>query len=535
MSGENVKTAKRQNVETLGNRSVSLRFMRANGPYTVELGADRRLDRGLSRYPPAPGSFHQRGGLSGLDSYRERAEELYATNGIATGIVDRFVENVVGPSGIKLQVQSADKGWNEQAEGLMDEWAMDGADARGMDDLYTGLQRNWFRGMMVGGDIGIIKLRDGSLQTIDGGDISTPHDKLTDDSIVDGVQLSRLLKPLAFYVESEDKNQTKHTAVPAHHFIFYTWGKLKPKDTRGVSAFRQAIDSNILDQIEGNIEAVVAAAQMAAMLGLLITDGPGGGDDTLQGTTPTTDAAGNAAAEMNLEPGMVKGLAYGSTVTQVNPTQPGQNWPDFIATLGRVLGLPFGLPLELVFLDFSRTSYSSARTSMLQVQRVFRGHQERFINRVLRNIYEWRISKFISAGKLSPRPDALKHNWIAPGWQWVDPEKEGKANLLALDGGWTTVTDICAGLGKDFSEVVARRKQEIEALKTAGLEVVRSKQTRDLGSDGATKGRSDGGNGETAKRQNVKTEEKKTGDAGSKTGDAGKGADDARDDDTKNS
>ena len=56
-------------------------------------------------------------------------------------------------------------------------------------------------------------------------------------------------------------------------------------------------------------------------------------------------------------------------------------------------------------------------------------------------------SKWIKAGELPARDDAWKHTVTLPGWAWVDPEKEGKANMLALDGGWTDIATITAGIG----------------------------------------------------------------------------------------
>jgi lambda family phage portal protein len=438
-----------------------------------------RLDRD---WPVIGTGFHDRTRNTVIGDYRTRAQELYDTNAIATGIVRRSIDNIIG-TGMTPQAKTADSGWNAAAEELLDEWSADGADVRRMNDLFTGLQPLWMQEAMVGGDTAIVLLRDGSLQTIDGGDIETPPGKASDDSIVDGVKVDRLGRPVGYYVLTDDEKQN-YTWVPARDMIYFPqpYDPLRPKQVRGVTAFRPAIDSNLLDMIDGSLEAVVAAAQMAAMFGLILEEEAGPG--TLDGLPATTDTAGNAAKEFTMEPGMVKFVRPGTDIKQVTPQQPGENYGELVILISRYLGVPFGLPLELVLMDFSRTNYSSARASLLQAYRAFRKIQKRFANRVLRRIYNWRISKWIKSGELTDRPDAWRHNWNAPGWAWVDPEKEGKANLIALDAGTTSLARIAQDLGQDWEEIIAERAAELKAQEAAGITPARSTATREEGTEG---------------------------------------------------
>lgn len=414
------------------------------------------------------------------DQLRQRAQRLYEVNALANGIVDRCVENVVG-QGIQVQARSGSKAWNKKAEAAFNDWAYSGADVRRLGDFFTHIQPTLFREHLINGDGGAILVDDGSLQIINGDMIETPPNQSADDKVIDGVRINRLGRPTKFYVREGDDISDDYTTVDRRDFIYYPHIS-DSRDTRGTSYFQQAINANLFDQLDANIEAVVAASQMAAMFGLLIKQV--GGLGTISNLQQTTDAAGNAAREFPMEPAMVKYLLPGEDVSQITPQQPGQNWPDFISLVSRFLGLPFGLPLELILMDFSRTNYSSARASLLQAYRVFRCHQQRFINVVLRRVWRWRISKFTKENVLPERSDMFKHEWLPPGWQWVDPQKEAVGHLLALDAGYGTLADICVGLGKDFGEVVEQRKQEVEAMKAAGLDLVHSNMTRDVGADG---------------------------------------------------
>jgi lambda family phage portal protein len=459
-----------------------LQWNKKQGWHAAELSRNGALSTRLDRDWPVSGvNFHDSGGLSSsMTDYRTRAVELDKSNAIATGILSRCVENVIG-TGIHLRPQTEDQGWNQAAQDIVEEWSWARADVRGLGDFYSDLQPLWFREQLMGGDVGIVLLADGSLQTIDGADIETPPGKAGDDSIIDGVQSDRRGRAVAFYVATDD-NGVEFERIAARDFIFFP-RRLRSKQVRGVSALRPAIDSNLFDLMDNYLESVVAAASMAAMFGLLIETEAGMAS---MATLPdTTDAAGNVAKGFELESGSVRYLGLGEKVSQVKPEQPTQSAPDFMAMICRYLGLPFGLPLELVLMDFSKTNYSSARASLLQAYRVFRMHQTRTVNTVLRRIHRWRISKWIKAGELSARPDAWKHTVTLPGWAWVDPEKEVTAHILALDANLTTVSDIAASLGRDFAEMVRTRQDERAALTTAGIPLIHSNATRDEGSDAA--------------------------------------------------
>ncbi len=52
-----------------------------------------------------------------------------------------------------------------------------------------------------------------------------------------------------------------------------------------------------------------------------------------------------------------------------------------------------------------------------------------------------------------------KCRWYAPGWEWIDPQKEANANKIALETGQTTLAEICAGYGQDWKDVLKQREK----------------------------------------------------------------------------
>ena len=404
----------------------------------------------------------------------DRARQLERSSVLAEGILSRSVENVVG-QGFKLQANTSSTPWNDRAEALWRAWSDNDADVRGMatfDELLALVFRSYLRD----GDVGTILLGDGSLQQFESDQLSSPDGWVLSKEMVDGVRLDARGKPLSYWIVdspnpiSGSVRYQQHTEIPAES-VLYLACRTRLGQTRGLSCF--ATISWLLDQVDGNIEAVTVAARMAATYGLLVTQPVPTGLATLQG------GDGNSYPGINLEPGMIKYLRPGQDVKQVQAAQPTQNFPEFLRTLGRFVGIALGLPLEIALGDYSKTNFTSGRMAMLSAWRTWRTYQQ-VLKRYCTQVYLWKLLGWIEAGILPARDDALRHTWHAPGWQFIDPTKEINSAMAAADGGLKSYTQIAAEMGSDWLELVATRKRELAVMADAGLpQPARSSLTRD--------------------------------------------------------
>ena len=435
-----------------------------------------RTDQTWTESTSSTGVRHLR--KANLEALRNRARQLDRDNVLASGILDRAVDNIVG-SGMNVQARTTDKGFNDAVEEKWKDWS-EKCDVRGLSS-FADLQRLLLRAYFRDGDVGINLLPDGRLQAIEGDLIESPQGS-QETKIVDGVEVNRVGRPVRFHVKSAVRaGEQRHTAIAAQDFVYLPRMK-RLNQTRGEPVFAPVMP--LFDQIDGLVDGTVIAARMAANFGLLIHESP----KERAALPKVTDSQGTNRPQLDMEPGMIKWLGEADTVTQVKPEQPTQSFPDFIATLLRFTGLNLGLPLELIFLDFSRTNYSSARAALLQSQRSFNAIQNWFISRAMSRLYNWRVQKWINDGELNApdgrtsdgRPIAWEHEFIAPGWQWVDPVKEAQAIGLSLDLGLTTIADELSKVGsRDFENVLDKRRREIDAMRTAGMDQVHSTMTRD--------------------------------------------------------
>ena len=86
-------------------------------------------------------------------------------------------------------------------------------------------------------------------------------------------------------------------------------------------------------------------------------------------------------------------------------------------------------------------------------------------------------------GGTARRRDYLAAKWIPQGWQWVDPEKEFKAMLLAIRAGLMSRSEAIAAFGYDAEDVdheIAADNQRAD-----GLGLIFDSDPRHTSKDGA--------------------------------------------------
>jgi lambda family phage portal protein len=218
-------------------------------------------------------------------------------------------------------------------------------------------------------------------------------------------------------------------------------------------------------------EAELVAARIAACFSIFITseasmDLSTGYDRNFQGQFLES-----------LEPGMIRHLLPGESITSFNPQRPSATFEPFVERILRAISAALGLPYELVAKDFSKTNYSSARAALLEARRYFKVRQEWLARKLCQPVWEMVLEEAYLRGDLGAisfyekKPNWTNASWITPGWEWVDPLKEAKAAEVGLKNGIVTHSDLYSAQGKDWEECFEQRKREQEKIKELGLEI----------------------------------------------------------------
>lgn len=405
-------------------------------------------------------------------SMRDRARNLDRNNALASSVLDRSVENVVGTEIVIRPATDSDE-FNREAEDLWKDGFCRNCDIRGMND-FAGIQQLTYRAWKRDGDVGTLLVDRGDqpkLQSIEGDYIESPAGKYN-PAMVDGVELNEVGGPIRYWVRGDDPNKPfrfNYVGVDPRNFIFLTNAD-RLNGVRGASQFAQGFE--LFDQISGYLEGTVLAAKIASYAAIVIKKNNAANIVSNLGTR--TNTAGVAQKKRTWEPGQMIYLEPGEDISTVNPNQPTQSFPDSIAAFARFVGLKFGLTIEQVLLDFSRTSYSSSRAARLQVQSTIDTTQRQFAEQFVCRIYRWWISKTVKSGgfKTAAPEKFWDHEWIPVARPGVDQAKEIDYAERAVALGIDARSYISTGNGYQFSKLCEQNQRDREMMQKHNLPVV---------------------------------------------------------------
>lgn len=434
------------------------------GPFGVEttrafagngFGAVRTLQQvdGLSSFWPRAGEEAQRYdrvALLGLSRHFARNNAVYQ------GIVRKGVGYVVG-EGLSVQARTADPLWNAQAERLWKAWWA----APEVSGTLSGVEvlKMLCSELLLTGECWALLTNRGTLQMLEAEQVcgETPADN--------GVVKDAVGRVTGYQVRSWDKsgNQLPPALVKAEH-IASAQHLDRPSCERGIP-FGQSVFA-MLHRLDDVLNSEALAWQMLSRIALAWT--------TEQEADPNTGEVipndPNANPLDQIMEGdwalIVKGLP-GDQIHAVDRNIPGKDFPQSVRMFLRLVGVPFGLPLEFILLDWTGGNYTQGRAVMEQTYQGFQGLQ-RLLKRVVSKAYTWKVGEWVKMGLL-PRTDYwAAHEIFTPSWPWLDQLKEIQAATASVESGLSTHTETLARLNKDRHEFLIMQEQEtLEAIAIA--------------------------------------------------------------------
>ena len=397
-----------------------------------------------------------------------QSRQFYRDNAIYRGMMDRAVAYIAG-RGFRLQATTADGQVNSTLERLWRQyWRR--PEARG---LVSGprLERLLMREVLICGDTGVIKIGAGpyagQVQLVEAEQItgSTAGRSAGDVGYDRGIYGT----PTRFYVSSygqggrlgSDKAQGYK---PDAEFLFLIDPE-RPSSARGVPPCQAAFA--MLHRINDVCDSEAIAWQVLARLAFTINK-PGAAEEMydLARSDPnkSSDAAeGDLAKDrlVELDYALIMAGRPGEEIKPVERTIPGRNFSESLPMFLRLLGLPLGLPLEIVLLDWTKSNYSQSRAVLEQAFQTFLSWQDLIEDGAHRPVYEWQVRRWVATRQVPDLPDIANHAWIRPSFPWLDQLKETQAQAEKLNRGLTTHEAVCKSLGMEREDVVAIRQREV--------------------------------------------------------------------------
>ena len=408
-----------------------------------------------------------------LGRLRELCRMHDRQSGLFSGILNRALDNIFGAN-FDFIPTTGDIELNKTVKAYITERMKPAnCDAAGLKD-FAEMAKTSLRGVWNDGDSLLAKRPNGTLLAFEADQIETPHTKYdaTQARMVLGVELDEFNGHAAYWVKQRqtrsDYGTVSMTAeskrIAAANAIVPAY-RTRHNQTRGVP-FLAAILGRF-DRTNNYLDYESVAAELNAMLGWKITkqtleDQPAGSEDN-------DDVDSTYDKVQKMEPGLIFDLLEGEDIDMIGSQRPGTNFESYIIMSLRIIGVGIGMPLELVLLDFSKTSYSSARASLGEARRMFRVWQRFSGQTICMPWYSWQITRGIATGELPAAEGIYKSRVQWAAWEYIDPLKEANGNRVALANRTKSISQCIRETGGEPDEVYDEIASDAKKLATLGI------------------------------------------------------------------
>jgi lambda family phage portal protein len=434
-----------------------------------------------------------------LRRLRDRSRDLARNFDIINGLYDTMVNNIVG-TGLKFQAKvpmqrgkELNTELNHTLEREFEKWCEAENCHTGGTLAFQDIESLCWRSIIEAGEVfirfvyqpfGVSKIPLG-LEILEADQLADQHYSppgLRQTSIMaDGIELDKWGRPLAYWfwphhpgdVRAMAAGNNQPERIPADQ-ILHLYRPRRPNQHRGLPWLYCSLLTmqHVRRYIEGE---VVAARLQNAIAGFIKRP-----EDDATMPTPGEDLEDDDERTLleDIAPGAIEYLNPGEEFQGFAPNRPNSDAVAFVNAMQRGLAAGQAVSYEATSRDYSQTSYSSARSAILEERKSYRIHQGMSVRQFHKKVYlKWLemavLSGVVSVGTgYETNPDLYrKHKWIAPGWEWVDPEKDARASILMLRAGMTTYTDILGEQGRDIEEVWDVLAREMALAKKLGIEL----------------------------------------------------------------
>jgi lambda family phage portal protein len=234
----------------------------------------------------------------------------------------------------------------------------------------------------------------------------------------------------------------------------------------------------LLHELSKYTDATVVAKEVQAMFAGFITRIAPESDvipTDLPGTGPVYSYEPPGVRLGEAEPGSFNYLNPGEAITF--PTLPQNNdLQTFMNVVLHQFAVGIGATYEQITGDLRGVNLSSIRAGVLD----FRRKAEQFIYNVVVTQFcqptlRWWLDEAVLSGRLvlpgyAEEPEQyLDVTWTPSGWDWIDPQKDVEAKMMAVRCGFTSREDVCAGTGEDAATVDRKQVRDNLRADAAGL------------------------------------------------------------------
>lgn len=402
-----------------------------------------------------------------------RSRYLTTNNADASSAKEAFASALVG-CGIKPSSLVKDAALKQAIQELFLRWT-DESDADGLTDFY-GQQAIIAAEMFEAGEC-FVRIRsrrpeDGlsvplQLQILPAEMLDLDYNQNIGLSRIEcGIEFDAIGKRIAYHFwrshpgDDQNPNRGERVRVPASE-VLHLFRPIRAGQIRGVPHTVSAIvTAAVIDAFEDAMSERMRAA--ALIVGAVTRPTVDDDEHPLEGEGVDTTTVEGA---IGMEPGAVLDFQPGEEFNLHSPPDAGVSYEPFVLRQKMKMAAGYGVTYADMTGDLRQANYGSQRGGLVQFRRRIEAVQHHVMaHQLCRPIWQRFIREAVLIGALPIRPaDFLADEraftavkWIPPRWDWIDPEKDLKAEKLAVDELFKPRSDVIEGMGYDPEEVDQR-------------------------------------------------------------------------------
>ncbi|EPK5104076.1 phage portal protein [Escherichia coli] len=418
--------------------------------------------------------------LKALPTMRAFSRDAVLKNPIGRKYMNLSVDGVVGSDGVYVKPAVEIDGSedeinqiNEQLEKLFDRWAYD-PDRFSVDGAlsFELFQQNVEKIRVQDGEC-FIRIhtinRQIKLEILDTARLQQSNNQhlANCNYISNGIEFDQWHRPVNYYFCRFDPvtytySTGDYEVIPANEICHYFIADQQGQE-RGLPDL--VATSKLIEDLKNFTEAALTAKRVSASSMAFITN---------NNDTTSTDLLGaDERDEVTpiyteyFEAGFIGELGEGQDIKTVTPTNGVDGIDQFTNELMNQISMGLNVTKQALLSDTSNASFSAARLTEKLQQTTFRTRTNVLISKVLKPIYiAWLKNEMINNSKLnlsfSDFDDLICARYILQKPISLDPVKDIQAELLQLEAGIKSKTQVIAELGGDPVKVLAEVQAEKE-------------------------------------------------------------------------
>jgi lambda family phage portal protein len=425
-----------------------------------------------------------------LRPMRARSRAMVRQNPYGKRFLSTIKANVVGPQGVQVQARSLrlngdlDTPANDAIEAAWRAWGQRHCDYHGRH-TWVDLQNlaiscaaqdgEFLFEKRYTGEHGFqLKIIDPELLDVEKNEkVGKGEIRLGVEYNADGRRVRYHFRRKTHPVAGGYDNYEKYT-LPASSVIHGFIGEW-PDQSRGTPWMHASLErSKHLEKYEE--AAIVKARSTAATMAVLrSTEADAYEGDEDYGDGVTLD---------QYEAGTIKDIGN-RDVVNLDSDYPHQMYGAFVKAHLQGIASGLGISYHSLSNDLEGVNYSSIRAGVLEDREVFKGLQNWFVRSLVQPVYEEWVAmcvmrQVIRIGRVplaKPVQEYFPAHYQARRWAWVDPQKDGTANQMAIDNLTKSRSAIIREQGDDPESVFREIRAEQDMLDAMGLAPISSQQT----------------------------------------------------------